>query len=91
MPNVSVIDALAPAKTLVGANATVMVGVAAATIVMVNPCIPVPPALVAVTVAPKVPVTVGVPEINPVAVLTVRLAGSPLVPKLVGALVAVIV
>ena len=51
---------------------------------------PVPPALDALTEGVKVPVTVGVPEITPVAVSTFNPVGSPLAPKLVGLFVAVI-
>jgi hypothetical protein len=47
--------------------------------------------LLAVIVTLVVPVFVGVPEITPVLVLTVRPAGSGLAVKLVGLLVAVIV
>jgi hypothetical protein len=50
-----------------------------------------PPPLLAVTVTLVVPVLVGVPEITPVLVLTVRPFGSGLAVKLVGLLVAVIV
>jgi hypothetical protein len=47
--------------------------------------------LLAVMVTLVVPAPVGVPEITPVLVLTVRPAGSGLAVKLVGLLVAVIV
>jgi len=47
--------------------------------------------LLAVIVTLVVPAAVGVPEITPVLVLTVRPAGSGLALKLVGLLVAVIV
>jgi hypothetical protein len=47
--------------------------------------------LVALMVTLVVPAVVGVPEITPVLVLTVRPAGSPVALKLVGLLVAVIV
>ena len=50
----------------------------------------VPPAFVAVRLTLVAPVAVGVPEIKPVAVLTVTPAGSGLAVKLVGLLVAVI-
>ena len=47
--------------------------------------------MVAVSVTLEVPVApVGVPEIKPETVLTVRPAGNPVAPKLVGELVAVI-
>jgi len=50
-----------------------------------------PAPFLAVMVTLVVPVPVGVPEITPVLVLTVRPAGSGLAVKLVGLLVAVIV
>ena len=59
-------------------------------IVKVRVALPVPPLLVALRVTLEVPAPVGVPEINPEPVLTVRPAGSPDAPKLVGELVAVI-
>ena len=59
--------------------------------VKVKVALPVPPALVALMVTLYVPAVVGVPEINPVLVLTDRPAGSPVALKLVGLLVAVIV
>ena len=64
----------------------------AAVMVMVSVCVAVPPPLVAVIVAAKVPVLVtdGVPEITPVLTLTVRPRGKPVALKLVGELVAVI-
>ena len=49
-----------------------------------------PPLLVAVSVRLEAPAAVGVPEIKPDAVLTVRPLGSPDAPKLVGELVAAI-
>jgi hypothetical protein len=58
--------------------------------VKVNVALPVPPALVALIVTVYVPAVVGVPEINPVLVSTVKPAGSPVALKLVGLLVAVI-
>jgi hypothetical protein len=51
---------------------------------------PVPPLLVALSVTLEVPAAVGIPEIKPERVSTVRPAGSPDAPKLVGELVAVI-
>jgi hypothetical protein len=51
----------------------------------------VPAPLLAVMVTLVVPAVVGVPEITPVLVLTLRPAGSGLAVKLVGLLVAVIV
>ena len=59
-------------------------------IVKVNVWLPVPPALVALMVTAYVPAVVGVPEINPVLVLTLKPAGSPVALKLVGLFVAVI-
>jgi hypothetical protein len=59
-------------------------------IVKVNVALPVPPELVALIVTVYVPTVVGVPEINPVLVSTVKPAGSPVALKLVGLLVAVI-
>jgi hypothetical protein len=59
-------------------------------IVMTSVALPVPPALVALMVTLYVPAVVGVPEINPVLVFTVKPAGSPVALKLVGLLVAVI-
>jgi hypothetical protein len=46
-------------------------------IVRVSVALPVPPALVALIVTLYVPVVVGVPEITPVVVFTLRPAGSP--------------
>ena len=59
-------------------------------IVNVNVALPVPPAFVALNVTVEVPVPVGVPEINPVLLLTDRPVGNPVAPKLVGLFVAVI-
>ena len=59
-------------------------------IVKVNVALPVPPELVALIATVYVPTVVGVPEINPVLVSTVKPAGSPVALKLVGLLVAVI-
>ena len=59
-------------------------------IVSVRVLIPVPPALVAFKDMLKVPEEVGIPEIKPLAVLTVSPAGRPVASKLVGLLVAVI-
>ena len=60
-------------------------------IVKVRVALPVPPELVALIVTVYVPAVVGVPEINPVLVSTVKPAGSPVALKLVGLFVAVIV
>jgi hypothetical protein len=46
-------------------------------IVRVSVALPVPPALVALMVTVYVPAVVGVPEINPVLVFTVKPAGNP--------------
>ena len=59
-------------------------------IVIISVAVPVPPELVALMVTGYVPAVVGVPEINPVLVLTVKPEGSPVALKLVGLLVAVI-
>ena len=61
-----------------------------AMIVRVRVAVPVPAALVAPIVTGVVPGAVGVPEINPVAVLTANPAGKPVAPKLMGLLAAVI-
>jgi hypothetical protein len=66
-----------------------MTGVAGL-IVKVSVAVPVPPALVALMVTVYVPAVVGVPEIMPLLVFTLRPAGSPVALKLVGLLVAVI-
>ena len=58
--------------------------------VKVSVALPVPPELVALMVTLYVPAVVGVPEINPVLVFTVKPAGSAVALKLVGLLVAVI-
>jgi hypothetical protein len=59
--------------------------------VSVRVAVPVPALLVALNDTVDVPpAPVGVPEMTPVEVLTVRPAGNPVAPKLVGALVAVI-
>ena len=67
-----------------------MTGGAGRTTVKVRVAVPVPPALVALMVTVYVPAVVGVPEINPVLVFTLRPGGSPMASKLVGLLVAVI-
>jgi len=46
-------------------------------IVKVRVALPVPPALVALIVTVYVPAVVGVPEIKPVLVSTVKPAGNP--------------
>ena len=60
-------------------------------IVKVSVALPVPPALVALIVTLYVPAVVGVPEITPVLVFTLKPGGKPVAPKLVGLFVAVIV
>ena len=52
-------------------------------IVNVNVAVPVPLPLVALRVTPNVPVTVGVPEINPFVVLTLRPVGNGVAPHVV--------
>ena len=59
-------------------------------IVKVRVAVPVPVVLAALRVTVEVPAVVGVPEINPVPVLTERPAGNPVALKLVGLLLAVI-
>ena len=54
----------------------VMIG-APERMVMVRLAVPVPPALVALMVTVYVPAVVGVPEINPELVFTVKPAGNP--------------
>jgi hypothetical protein len=71
-------------ELIVGAVLMVMTRVAVAVL-------QVPAPFRAVMVTLVVPVVVGVPEITPVLVLTLRPAGSGLAVKLVGLLVAVIV
>lgn len=63
---------------------------AAAETVSVRVAAPVPEPLVAVIETLKVPAAVGVPEITPVDVLTLRPAGKPVAAKFVGEFVAVI-
>ena len=59
-------------------------------IVSVSVAFPVPALLVALSVTVETPVPLGVPEIKPEAVFTVRPVVNPDAPKLVGELVAVI-
>jgi hypothetical protein len=49
-------------------------------IVSVRVAVPVPPLLVALNVTVEVPAAVGVPEINPVAVITASPEGNPVAP-----------
>jgi hypothetical protein len=58
--------------------------------VRVKGALPVPALLAALSVTLEVPAPVGVPEIKPETVFTMRPVGSPDAPKLVGELVAVI-
>ncbi len=62
-----------------------------AAIVKLSDAVPVPVALVALSVTDVVPLVEGMPEITPVLVLTLRPSGSPVAAKLVGLLLAVIV
>jgi hypothetical protein len=48
--------------------------------VNVRLALPVPPLLLALSVTVDVPTAVGVPEINPVVLLTNKPAGSPVAP-----------
>ena len=59
--------------------------------VKVSVKVPVPPALLAEIVMVLVLAVVGVPEMTPVAVFTVRPAGNPVALKLVGVFFAVMV
>jgi hypothetical protein len=59
-------------------------------IVNVSEALPVPALLVALSVTVALPAFVGVPVIKPESVFTVRPAGNPVAPKLLGELVAVI-
>ena len=59
--------------------ALLMTGVAGL-MVSVRVAVPVPPALVALSVTVEVPVAVGVPEIKPVLLLTESPAGNPVAP-----------
>ena len=53
---------------------------AALLIVNVRVAVPVPPAFVALSITDEVPLAVGVPEIRPLVVFTVRPEGSPVAP-----------
>jgi hypothetical protein len=48
--------------------------------VSVRVALPVPPLLVALRVTVEVPAAVGIPEINPVALFTVKPDGNPVAP-----------
>jgi hypothetical protein len=52
--------------------------------------LPVPTLFVALSVTVEVPVPVGVPEIKPVTVFTLRPVGNAIASKLIGEFVAVI-
>jgi hypothetical protein len=56
--------------------ALVITGAGGGLMAIVKVTLPVPPALVALIVTVKVPAAVGVPEISPVAVFTVKPAGN---------------
>jgi len=71
-------------------SALVMTG-ADGLIVRVSVEVPVPLALVALMVTFVVPAAVGVPDMRPLAVLTLKPAGRPMALKLVGLLLAVMV
>jgi len=58
--------------------------------VSVSVFVPVPALFVALRVMVERPPLLGVPEISPVVVLTVRPEGRPVAPKLVGLFAAVI-
>ena len=60
--------------------ALVITGAAATAIVSVRVAFPVPLPLVALSVTVDVPAVVGVPEINPVVLLTDSPAGNPFAP-----------
>jgi hypothetical protein len=51
-----------------------------AAMVSVRVALPIPPLLVALSVTVEVPAAVGVPEINPVVVLTDKPLGNPVAP-----------
>ena len=57
-----------------------MIEGAAGFMVSVRVAVPVPPALVALSEIVEVPAAVGVPEIRPLVVFTVRPEGSPVAP-----------
>src|SRR5438132_1099518 len=83
--------AVANAVAASSARATgASVGGGGAEIVIASGCVAVPAALLALTVALKLPAALGVPAIAPLAVFTARPGGSPEAPKLVGPLLAAI-
>ena len=59
--------------------------------VRVSILVPVPPVLMAEMVTDLVPAVVGVPEMSPLVVFTLRPAGRSVAAKLVGGLLAVMV
>ena len=71
------------------AKALVIEGVGGTTVIT-KVAVPVPPALLALTVRLVVPVALGVPLITPVLVFTLNPAGSPVAPKLIGLFVPAI-
>ena len=70
--------------------ALVITGLKGVASVIVKFALPLPPGLAALMLAVNVPLTVGVPDIRPVDVLTLSPAGRLLAPNRVGACVAVI-
>jgi len=66
------------------------IGIDARLIVSVRGAVPVPPLLLALSETVEVPMPVGVPEIKPLVVFTVRPEGNPVALKLVGEFEAVI-
>jgi hypothetical protein len=74
---VQVVKELGP--TLVGEQASEETRTDAVT-VRVSGALPVPPLLVALNVTVDVPAAVGIPEITPVVVFTVRPPGNPVAP-----------
>jgi hypothetical protein len=58
--------------------------------VIVKVAVPLPPALLAPIVTPEEPMAVGLPEMSPEAVFTVKPDGSPVALNPVGELLAVI-
>ena len=67
-----------------------MIAGAAGRMEIVRVAFPVPPELVALTVAVEFPAVVGVPEIRPVVAFTLKPAGKPDAPNEVGLLLAAI-
>ena len=67
-----------------------MIAGAAGRMEIVSVAFPVPPELVALTVAVEFPAVVGVPEIRPVVAFTLKPAGKPDAPNEAGLLLAAI-